>query len=109
MSKYEVKCKLKKGDEVIVTKGRAKGSVGKIEAVSRKDLTVLLAGINISKRHVKPDLKNPDGGVIDKAMPIAISNVAIVDPKTKKASRIGYKIEAGKKVRFSKKSGVILA
>ena len=109
MSKYEVKCKLKKGDEVIVTKGRAKGVIGKIDAVIRKDLTVLLAGANVSKKHVKPDLKNPDGGIVDKAMPIAISNVALVDPKTKKPTRVGYKLEAGQKVRFAKKSGVVLS
>ena len=109
MSKYEVKCKLKKGDEVIVLKGRSKGVVGKIDAVIRKDLTVLLAGVNVSKKHVKPDMKNPDGGIVDKAMPIAISNVALVDPKTRKPTRVGYKIEAGQKVRFAKKSGVVLA
>jgi len=54
-------------------------------------------------------MKNPDGGIVDKSMPIAISNVALVDPKTRKATRVGYKIEAGQKVRFAKKSGVVLS
>jgi len=109
MSKYEVKCKLKKGDEVVVLTGRAKGTVAKIDVVNRKDLTVTLAGVNLSKRHVKPDMNNPNGGIIDKAMPLAISNVALVDPKTKKATRVGYKLEGDNKVRVAKKSGTILS
>lgn len=109
MSKYEVKCKLKKGDDVVVLTGRSKGTVAKIDVVNRKDLTVTLAGVNLSKRHVKPDMNNPNGGIIEKAMPIAISNVALVDPKTKKPTRVGYKVEGEKKVRIAKKSGSILS
>lgn len=102
------KTKLNEGDEVIVLTGRSKGETGKIETIDRKKGRVYLAGKNLGKSHQKPDMNNHDGGIVDIPMPIAFSNVAIVDPKTKKASRIGYKIEGDKKVRISRASGTIL-
>jgi large subunit ribosomal protein L24 len=108
-TKYEKKCKLKKGDDVIVLSGRSKGATGKIDRVDLKHDRVFVSNVNIYKRHIKPDMKNPDGGIQDKAMPLQICKVALVDPKTKKATRVGYKIEGGVKVRFAKGSGTTLS
>lgn len=108
-SKYQVKCKLKKGDEVVAIAGRSKGQTGKIEIVDRKHGKIVVAGVNLGKKHVKPTAADQDGGIVEQEMPMPISNVALVDPKTKKPTRIGYKIEDGKKVRFAKKSGTILS
>lgn len=106
--KYSVKCKLHKGDEVIVLTGRSRGEVAKIDEVDRKNNRVYLAGKNLGKRHSKPNMNNQEGGIIDVAMPLHISNVALVDPKTKKPTRVGYKIDGGKKVRYAKGSGTII-
>jgi len=85
--------KLKKGDEVIITAGKDKGKKGKIEKVNPKNGTVLLPGLNISKRHMKKrDEKNP-GGIISFPRPLPIANVALICPKCGKPTRIGYKIE----------------
>lgn len=99
------KIKLKKGDEVIVLTGKAKQSKGKIESIDYQNKQAVIGGINLYKRHQKPDKANPDGGIIEKPMPIHISNLAIVDPKTSKATRVGLKIkEDGSKVRIAKSS-----
>lgn len=108
-SKYQVKCKLRKGDEVIVITGSSKGQSGKIDKVDRKKSRVYVSGVNLGKRHVKPTATNPEGGIIEKAMPLHVSNVSLIDPKTKKPTRVGYKVEDGKKVRFAKASGTLLA
>ena len=98
--------KIRKGDQVIVLTGRDKGKRG---AVLRRvdDDHVLVEGINMVKKHVKPNpMKGSTGGVIDKTMPINQSNVAIFNPATAKADRVGAKILAdGKKVRIFKSSG----
>jgi large subunit ribosomal protein L24 len=98
--------KIRKGDQVIVTTGRDKGKRGTV--AERVDEQLLLVdGINIVKKHVKPNpLKGTTGGVIDKTMPIQQSNVALFNPATGKADRVGIKILAdGKKVRVFKSSG----
>ena len=98
--------KIRKGDQVIVTTGRDKGKRGTI--AERVDEQLLLVeGINVVKKHVKPNpLKGTTGGVIDKTMPIQQSNVALFNPATGKADRVGIKILAdGKKVRVFKSSG----
>jgi large subunit ribosomal protein L24 len=98
--------KIRKGDQVIVTTGRDKGKRGTV--AERVDEQLLLVeGINIVKKHVKPNpLKGTTGGVIDKTMPIHQSNVALFNPATGKADRVGIKILAdGKKVRVFKSSG----
>ena len=98
--------KLRKGDEVIAITGRDKGRRGKITL--RKDESHLVVdGINMVKKHTKPNpLKGSTGGIIDKAMPIDQSNVAIFNPATGKADRVGIKLLAdGKKVRVYKSSG----
>lgn len=109
LSKHEVKCRLKKGDEVVVLSGRCAGDKGKIDRIDRKHDKVYVSGVNLVKRHTKPSVADQEGGIVDVAAPLHVSKVALVDPKTKKATRIGYKIEDGKKVRFAKASGTILA
>ncbi|SMF20802.1 50S ribosomal protein L24 [Pseudobacteriovorax antillogorgiicola] len=108
-TKYQVKCKLVKGDEVVVLTGKSKGETGKIDRVSRKSGKVYVGGVNLAKRHTRPGTTSEEGGILDKAMPLDISNVALVDPKTKKPTRVGYKLQDGKKVRFAKASGTVLS
>lgn len=100
------KIKLKKGDNVVVLAGKYKGKTGKIVATHPSENKVTVEGINIVKKHVKPNRTNPQGGIIEMTKPIWVSKVAIVDPTTKKASRIGMKIDAkGEKNRIFKSSG----
>ncbi len=101
--------KLKKGDQVIVLLGKDKGNKGKILKVL-ENAKVLVEGINRAKKHQKG---NPNagvqGGIIDKDMPINISNVALFNPETKKADRVGFKIlDDGKKVRFFKSTNEVI-
>tara|TARA_B100000676_G_C17882189_1_gene734534 strand:- start:391 stop:705 length:315 start_codon:yes stop_codon:yes gene_type:complete len=98
------KSKLKKGDEVIVLTGKDKGKTGKIVKVIPKQMKAIVSEINRVKKNQKPDNNQP-GGIIDKEMPIHISNLSFYDPELKKGVRIGYKIENNKKVRISKSSG----
>ena len=97
--------KLRSGDEIIVIAGRDKGKRGKI--TSRKDDShVLVEGINIVKKHTKPNpMKNTTGGIVEKVMPIHQSNVAIFNSASGKADRVGFKVEGDKKVRIYKSSG----
>lgn len=103
-----MKLKLKKGDKVIVTTGKDKGKTGEITTVFPKENKVIVGGVNMVKRHTKPSQVSA-GGIISKEMPIHVSNVALVDPKTGKATRVGYKVEKdGHKVRVAKKSGEVV-
>ncbi len=97
--------KLRTGDEIIVIAGRDKGKRGKV--LSRKDDSHLVVeGINLVKKHTKPNpLKNTTGGIVEKAMPIHQSNVAIFNSATGKADRVGFKVDGDKKVRVYKSSG----
>ena len=96
--------KLKTGDNVIVLAGKYKGATGEITAVYPKTNKVLIAGVNIAKKHQKPTNKDQKGGIIDKDVPLDASNVALVVKG--KPSRIGYKVKAdGTKVRIAKKTG----
>jgi large subunit ribosomal protein L24 len=98
--------KLRKGDEVVVLSGRDKGRTGTIGEVLPDD-TVLVAGINVVKKHARGNpQKNQPGGILDKEMPLHISKVAIWNPGAKKADRVGIRTLAdGKRVRFLKSSG----
>ena len=98
--------KIRKGDQVIVLSGRDKGRKGAVLEVF-PDETVVVEGINIVKRHQKPNPQvNRQGGIIEKPMPLAVSKVAIFNPASKKADRIGFKtLTDGKKVRFFKSNG----
>ena len=103
-----LKLKLKKGDKVIVITGKDKGKTGEITKVLVKESKVIVSGINVVKRHTKPTQENA-GGIISKEMPIHISNVAFIDPKTSKATRLGVKVDKdGRKVRVAKKSGEVV-
>tara|TARA_B100001094_G_C18177270_1_gene798629 strand:+ start:2578 stop:2880 length:303 start_codon:yes stop_codon:yes gene_type:complete len=99
---------LKKGDEVTIMVGKCNGQSAKIEEVDYKSRRVYVTGLNISKRHTKPGTSSEEGGIIEKVMSVDWSNVQLVDPKAKKPTRVGYKIENGKKLRFAKASGSIL-
>jgi large subunit ribosomal protein L24 len=107
--KCEVKSRLKKGDEVKVIAGKDKGKSGKILRVNKKYDRVEVDGVNVMKRHTKPSLTNQDGGILEKTVGIHISNVMLIDPKSKKPTRVGFKAEGAKKVRFAKNSGTIIA
>lgn len=107
--KHAFKSKLRKGDTVIVLSGKSKGETATIDRLDKKHGYVYLAGKNLGKKHRKADPNSGDGGIVDIPMPIHISNVAVVDPKGGKGTRIGYRVEAGRKVRVAKKSGSTLA
>ena len=103
-----MKLKIKKGDKVIVITGKDKGKTGEVTKVLVQENKVIVSGINIAKRHTKPSQESA-GGIISKEMPIHISNVAYVDPKTNKATRLGIKVDKdGHKVRVAKKSGEVV-
>ena len=99
---------LVKGDKVIVIAGKDKGKTGTIQKVIPELNRVVVEGVNIRKKHKKPTQQNPDGGIVEIYAPIDASNVAIVDPKTKKATKVGHKVVKGKKVRYAKASGTTL-
>jgi len=100
---------VKKGDTVVVIAGDDKGKTGTIMKVDVSGGKVLVQGINRVYRHLKPSRQHPQGGRIQKEMPIAISNVLPADPKTNQPTRVGFRIGSdGSKVRFAKKSGEVL-
>ena len=103
---FELICKsyLKKGDEVIVLAGKDKGKTGKIIKMVPKQMKAVVSEINKVKKNQKPDNNQP-GGIIDKEMPIHISNLSFYDPELKKGIRIGYKLDKNKKARVNKSSG----
>ena len=100
-----VKLKIKKGDTVIVTTGKDRGKTGEVFEVIPADLRLKVRGVNMVKRHTKQS-QTSVGGIIEKEATIHISNVALIDPKDGKATRIGYKkLADGRKVRVAKRSG----
>ena len=101
-----VKLKMKKGDRVVVITGRDKGKEGEIIKVMPKESRVIVQGVNVAKRHTRPSAANPSGGIVDKELPIHVSNVAHIDPKSGKPTRVGFKVlEGGRKVRVARRSG----
>ncbi|WP_341793666.1 MULTISPECIES: 50S ribosomal protein L24 [unclassified Rickettsia] len=103
-----IKLKVKKGDEVVVITGKYKGKKGKILKVFPEDNKIIVSGVNLVKKHTKPSQVS-EGGIITKELPIHISNVAHIDPKSGESTKIGFKIlEDGSKVRVAKKSGEII-
>jgi len=100
---------IRKGDMVMIISGKEKGKTGKVLLVDQKKDKVLVERLNFVKRHQKPSQKYRQGGIIEKEAPIHISNVMYYDEKMTKATRIGHKrLDDGKKVRFSKKSGEVI-
>ena len=104
-----IKLKIKTGDIVRVIAGDHKGAEGKVVRVYQvKKNKAIVEGVNMVSKHTKPSAKSPQGGIVKKEAPIQISNISLIDPKTKEATRVGIRVEGDKKVRFSKKSNQVL-
>ena len=101
------KYKIKKGDQVVVTTGRDKGRRGEVMQALREENRVLVQGCNMGKRHTRPTQTNP-GGIINKEAPLHVSNVAHIDPDSGSATRVGYEVKDGKKIRIARRSGKAL-
>jgi large subunit ribosomal protein L24 len=103
-----VKLKIKKGDRVVVLTGKDKGKTGDVLAVMRKDNRALVSGVNVARRDQK-QTAGQEGGIVSKEMSIHVSNLAHIDPKDGKATRVGYKkLDDGKKVRVARRSGEVI-
>ncbi len=100
--------KIRKGDNVIAISGKDKGKSGKVLRALPKSGKVIVDGLNVVKRHQRPRKANQQGQIIDKSMPLTISNVQLLDPKDNKPTRVGYKTKGDKKVRIAKRSGTEL-
>lgn len=103
-----LKLKIRTGDRVIVLSGAYKGDEGEVLSVNREKNRAVVKGVNMIKKHTKPSADNPQGGIVEREASIHISNLSLIDPESGKATRVGYRIEEGKKVRYAKKSGNIL-
>ena len=103
-----IKLKIKSGDIVRVIAGDHKGEEGKVLRVYREKNKAIVEGINLVSKHTKPSAKSPQGGIVKKEASIQISNISLIDPKTKETTRVGIRVEGDKKVRFSKKSNQVL-
>ena len=103
-----IKLKIKSGDIVRVIAGDHKGTEGKVLRVDREKNKAIVEGANMVSKHTKPSAKSPQGGIVKKEAPIHISNLSLIDLKTKEATKTGSKIEGDKKVRFAKKSNQVL-
>ena len=103
-----MKFKIKKGDKVVVLAGRDKGKSGEVLSVLRTKSRVLVQGVNMMKRHTRPTAGQP-GGIIEKEAALHISNVAHIDPKSQKPTKVGYRtLDDGRKVRFARLSGEVI-
>jgi len=99
--------KIRKGDRVVVLTGKDKGREGAVSKVFPKEQRVLVSGLNIVQRHTRPTQLDPQGGIKNKEAPIHVSNVALVDSKGK-PTRVGFRVEGDKKVRFAKTTGEVI-
>jgi large subunit ribosomal protein L24 len=100
--------RIRKGDEVVVIAGRDKGKRG-VVLTRVDDAHVTVEGVNVVKKHVRPNpMKGVTGGIVDKTMPIDLSNVMLVNPATNKGDRVGFKVVEGKKVRVFKSNGAVV-
>jgi len=99
--------KIKKGDRVVVLTGKDKGRQGAVSKVFPKEARVLVGGLNMVQRHTRPSQGDPQGGIKNKEAPIHVSNVAVVDSKGK-ATRVGFRMDGDKKVRFAKTTGEVI-
>ena len=106
MSQHLFKIRIKKGDTVMVRSGKQKGVTGKVLAVHPSTNKVTVEGVNVVKRHVKPNRQYPQGSIVELTKPVWVSKVGIVEPTKKKPSRIGYKLtKEGQKTRVFKSNG----
>ena len=101
------KIKIKTGDNVKVITGNSKGSEGKVLKIVSDKNRLIVEGINMVKKHMKPNAQNPQGGIIEKEASIHISNVSLLTPSGE-TTKVGYRIDDNKKVRFSKKSNEVI-
>jgi len=100
--------KIRKGDRVVVTAGRDKGKTGEVRRVIPTEGRAIVAGVNLVRRHTR-QTPQTEGGILTKEAPIHVSNLAIVDPKTGKPTRVGFRtLDDGRKVRFAKRSGDLI-
>ena len=99
--------KIKKGDRVVVLAGRDKGRTGTVLRVAPKEERVVVEGLNMVQRHTRPTQADPQGGIKHKEAPLHVSNVAVVDSNGK-PTRVGFREEGGKKVRFAKTTGEVI-
>jgi len=99
------KLHIKKGDTVYVNAGNDKGKTGKVLSVDIEKSRVVVEGVNMVSKHTKPNSKQPQGGIIRKEAPVHVSNLNLIDPKSGKPTRVGYKMDGDKKIRYAKKSG----
>ena len=102
------KLKIKSGDIVRVIAGDHKGSEGKITKVLVDKNKAIVEGVNMVSKHTKPSAKSPQGGIVKKEAPIQISNLSLIDPKSKEITKTGTRLDGDKKVRFSKKSNQVV-
>ena len=101
------KLKIKSGDTVRINAGDHKGTEGKVQLIIRDKNKAIVEGANMVSKHEKPSASNPQGGIVKKEAPIHISNLSLINKKGD-ATRVGYRMEDGKKVRFSKKSNEVI-
>lgn len=99
--------KIRKGDKVVVLTGKDKGRNGEVLRVMPKDDKAVVRGVNIVRRHQKQS-QTQEGGIISKEAPIHLSNIALVDPKDGKPTRVGFEVRDGKKVRVAKRTGAVI-
>ena len=101
---------VRKGDTVMITSGAHKGKTGEIMRVDPTNQRVIIKGLNLRTKHLKPTRINPQGGIITKEASIHLSNLALEDPKDGKPTRVGFKtLEDGRKVRIAKRSGEVIS
>ena len=100
--------KIRKGDKVVILTGKDKGRQGNVTRVFPTESRVLVEGLNLVQRHTRPSQTNPQGGIVNKEAPVHVSNVAHVDPKSGEPTRVGFRMDGDKKVRFAKKSGEVI-
>jgi len=108
MNNNKFKFHIKKGDTVKVLSGNDKGTTGEVLKVDRKKYRATVEGVNMITKHKKPTSEDTEGGRVEQEGTIHISNLMLVDPKTEEATKIGRKVENGKLVRYSKKTGEII-
>ena len=101
------KIKIKRDDNVLVIAGEHKGSTGRVIKVINDQNKVIVEGVNVIKKHSKPSAQNPQGGIVEKEAPIHVSNLSLTTPDGQ-ATRVGYRLEDGNKVRFAKKNNEVV-
>ena len=101
------KIKIKKDDNVLVISGEHKGSMGRVIKLINDQNKVIVEGVNVIKKHSKPSAQNPQGGIVEKEAPIHVSNLSLTTPDGQ-ATRVGYRLEDGNKVRFAKKNNEVV-